>query len=130
METFSGNLQIKNPLGLPLTGGQQEIELHGFREANLQGYGVCVWLRAVLRLGVPSVHLVALKSRHALIKSTTIPRLELLENFLLSRFMAPVKNALSVSNYLYWTDSKVTLAWINWRHWVPEWGTYLGGSQN
>ena len=68
METFSGNLQIKNPLGLPLTDGQQEIELHGFREANLQGYGVCVWLRAVLRLGVPSVHLVALKSRHALIK--------------------------------------------------------------
>ena len=74
-------MQIKNQLGLPLTDGQQEIELHGFREANLQGCGVCVCLRAVLRLGVPSVHLVALKSTLAPIKSTTIPRLELLKNF-------------------------------------------------
>ena len=65
---------------MPLTDGQQEIELHGFRESNLQGCGVCV-CGAVLRLGVPSVHLVALKSRLAPIKSTTIPRLELLENF-------------------------------------------------
>lgn len=86
---------------MPLTDGQQGIELHGFREAKLQGCEVCLCLSAVLRLGVPNVHLVALKSRLAPIKSTTIPRLELLENFLLTRFVAPVKNALSVSNYLY-----------------------------
>ena len=111
---------------MPLTDGQQEIELHGFWESNLQGCGVCVCLSAVLRLGVPSVHLVALKSR---LKYDNT-EIRTARKFLLTRLMAPVKNALSVSNYVYWTDSKVTLAWINWRDWVPKWGTYLGGCQN
>ena len=65
--------------------------------------------------GVPSVQLVASKSRLALIKSTTIPKLELLGNILLSRLITSVKNALSkvtnVSKYFYWTDLKVTLGW-------------------
>ena len=66
--------------------------------------------------GVSSVHLVASKSRLTPIKGTTIPRLELLGNVLLSRLMASVKSALSkivnISNNFYWTDSMVTLAWI------------------
>ena len=95
---------------------QLEIELHGFSDASLQRYGACVYIRAVSKSGVSSVHLVASKSRLTPIKSTTIPRLELLGNVLLSRLMTSVKNALSkiinISNYFYWTDSMVTLARI------------------
>ena len=32
---------------LPQTDGQHKIELHGFGDASLQGYGACVYLRAV-----------------------------------------------------------------------------------
>ena len=63
---------------------QQEIELHGFSDSSLQSYGVCVYFRTVSKSGVSSVHLVASKLRLALIKSTTIPRWELLGNVLLS----------------------------------------------
>ena len=112
------------------TDCQLEIELHGFNDASLQRYGACVYIRAVSKSGVSSVHLVASKSRLAPIKSTTISRLELLGNVLLSRLMASVKNALSkiinISNYFYWTDSMVTLAWItskgkNFKTFIANW---------
>ena len=73
------------------TDCQLEIELHGFNDASLQRYGACVYIRAVSKSGVSSVHLVASKSRLAPIKSTAIPRLELLGNVLLNRLMASVK---------------------------------------
>ena len=38
------------------TDGQQEIELHGFSDASLQGYGACIYLRAASKSGVSSVH--------------------------------------------------------------------------
>ena len=100
------------------TDCQQKIELHGFSDASLQSYGTCIYVSAVSKSGVFSVHLVALasKSRLSPIKSTTVRKLELLGNVLLSRLVASIKNALSkvinISNYLYWTDSMVILAWI------------------
>ena len=87
------------------TDCQLEIELHGFSDASLQRYGAYVYIRAVSKSGISSVHLVASNSRLAPIKSTTIPRLELLGNVLLNRLMASVKNILSkiinISNNLY-----------------------------
>ena len=84
---------------------QLEIELHVFSDASLESYDTCVYIRAVSKSGVSSVHLVASKSRLAPIKSTIIPRLELLGNALLSRLMASVKNAFSkiinISNHFY-----------------------------
>ena len=101
---------------LSQTDCQREIELHGFSDASLQSYGACVYIRTVSKSEVSSVHLVASKSRLAPMKDTTIPRLQLLGNVLLSRLMASVKNALSkiidISNYFCWTDSMVTLIWI------------------
>ena len=80
---------------LPQTNGQQEIELHGLSDASLQGYDACIYLRAVSKSGVPSAHLVASRSRLTPIKSTTIPRLDLLENLLLNRLMASVQKTRS-----------------------------------
>ena len=87
------------------------IELHGFSDASLQNYGACIYIRSVSQSGKVSVHLVATKSRLAPIKSTTIPRLELLGNLVLSILMNSVKNALSktisISDCYFWTDSQV-----------------------
>ena len=94
----------------------EKLELHGFSDASLQNYGACIYLRSIFRSGTISVSLVTSKSRLAPIKGSTIPRLELLGNLLLSRLMDSVKKSLSkvlsISEVFLWTDSQVTLAWI------------------
>ena len=63
------------------------------------------------------MRLVAAKSRLAPTKPSTIPRLELFGNLLLSRLMVSVKNAISsvlkIAKEYFWTDSEITLAWIS-----------------
>ena len=63
-----------------------------------------------------SVNLVLGKSRVALLKETTIPRMKLLGNLILSRLMNTVYNALKnqiqITRRTYWSDSMVTISWI------------------
>ena len=93
------------------------IELHRFSDASFQNYGACIYIRSISLAGRVDVRLVAAKSRLAPMKPSTIPRLELLGNLLLSRLMVSVKNALSsvlkISKEYFWTDSQITLAWIS-----------------
>ena len=95
----------------------QRFELHGFSDASQRSYGVVIYFKSISKGGKVSVHLIASKSRLAPIKETTIPRLELLGNLILSRLMNSVKNALSktlsFNDFYFWTDSKVLLAWIS-----------------
>ena len=72
----------------------KSIELHGFSDASFQGYGVCIYLRTLYESGDISVNLVSGKSRVARLKETTITRMELLGNLILSRLMNTVYNAL------------------------------------
>ena len=94
----------------------EKLELHGFSDASLQNYGACICLKSIFRSGTISVNLVTSKSRLAPVKGSTILRLELLGNLLLSRLMDSVKKSLSkvlsISKVFLWTDSHVTLAWI------------------
>ena len=73
-------------------------------------------IKHALNLKTISVNLVPSKSRLAPIKGSTIPRLELLGNLLLSRLIDSVKKSLSkvlsISEVFLWTDSQVTFAWI------------------
>ena len=73
-------------------------------------------IKHALNLKTISVNLVTSKSRLAPIKGSTIHRLELLGNLLLSRLMDSVKKSLSkvlsISEVFLWTDSQVTIAWI------------------
>ena len=79
----------------------EKLELHGFSDASLQIYGTCMYLKLIFKSGTISVNLVNSKSRLAPIKGSTIPRLELLGNLLLSRLMDSVKKSLSkVFEYL------------------------------
>ena len=92
----------------------EKLELHGFSDASLQNY--CMYLKLIFKSGTISVNLVNSKSRLAPIKGSTIPRLELLGNLLLSRLMDSVKKALSkvlsISQVFLWTNCQVTIAWI------------------
>ena len=73
-------------------------------------------IKHALNLKTISVNLVTSKSRLAPIKGSTIHRLELLGNLLLSRLVDSVKKSLSkvlsISEVFFWTDSQVTFAWI------------------
>ena len=61
-----------------------------------------------------TIRLLTGKSRVAPLRTETIPRLELIENLLLSRLITSVKNALKnrveFDKIHLWTDSKVTLS--------------------
>ena len=57
------------------------IELHGFGDTSTEAYGAAVYIRCVDEAGHFSTHLVMFKSRVALTKTMSLPRLELLAFF-------------------------------------------------
>ena len=93
------------------------IELHGFSDASALAFGACIYLKFIKVSGNRKVVFVTSKSRIAPSKSKhTIPRLELLGNFILSRLVVSVSGALQqemkIDEIFCWSDSKVSLAWI------------------
>ena len=92
------------------------IEIHGFSDASERGFGAVVYLR-IRTLDRFQVSFAIARSRVAPTKKLTLPRLELLGNLLLARLVHDVKDALHLENKsfktFYWSDSKVTIAWIN-----------------
>ena len=93
------------------------VEMHGFSDASMVAFGVCVYLRFIKRSGNTSVSFVASKSQIvAKNSSKTIHRLELLGNFMLMKLIVSVTRALgtemSINRTFLWTDSQVTLGWI------------------
>ena len=93
------------------------IEIHGFSDASEQAYGSCIYLKFRKSCGDVKTALVTSKSRIvSLKKKFTIPKLELLGNFLLSKLIVNVLNALNeeliINRVFCWTDSQISLAWI------------------
>ncbi|XP_046748843.1 uncharacterized protein LOC124412769 [Diprion similis] len=95
----------------------QSIEMYGFCDASEAAYGACIYLKSLNKSGQVSVHLICAKSRVAPLKRITIPRLELCGALLLRKLGRTVQQALSVKidSIHYWSDSTITLAWINHR---------------
>ena len=94
-----------------------KIFLHGFSDASGMAYGACVYIQAVSRSENVQVSFVTSKSRvKPARKDFSIPRMELLGNFVLAKLMKLVYETLSeekrIDDYFCWTDAKVTLAWI------------------
>ena len=96
--------------------GDVKVELHGFSDASLKGYGCCVYLRMKDSSGNCHVSLVSSKSRVAPLKTVTIPCLELQAALLLSEFLSNIYEQLKCSSHInrvfYWTDSTIALLWI------------------
>ena len=88
--------------------------MHGFCDASASAYGAVIYL---VEIKSRKSVVVTSKSKVSPLKSTSIPRLELLGAVVLSRLIGRVKNALSrvvgIESVNCWTDSMVVLHWLN-----------------
>ena len=92
-------------------------EIHGFSDASEVAYGCCVYIKYITQSGNIGVSLITSKSRIVPKKKKfTIPRLELLGNYILSRLTVSVLSAFSneiiIDNVYCWSDLQISLAWI------------------
>ncbi|GFV56177.1 uncharacterized protein TNCV_1489541 [Trichonephila clavipes] len=91
------------------------IEIHGFADASERCYGAAVYCKSKNLKSETLVRLITSKSRVArLLKSLTIPRLELCAAVLLAKLVKRVVAALQLETaelYL-WSDSMIVLAWL------------------
>ncbi|XP_029158966.1 uncharacterized protein LOC114931163 [Nylanderia fulva] len=100
-------------------------KIHGFVDASERAYAAVIYLRSLDDHGRVSTSLIASKTKVAPIKQVSLPRLELCAATLLTRLASHFGALLSVpvKDVHLWTDSKVTLSWIQ-RHPVC-WKTYV-----
>lgn len=93
-----------------------EIHLHGFCDASERAYGGCIYLRSTDSSGNIATQLLCAKSRVAPIKKLqSIPRLELCAALFLTQLYKSVKTTIDIriDHSVFWSDSTVTLHWIN-----------------
>lgn len=92
-----------------------QIDVHGFGDASTKAYGCCIYLRCEDSTGHVEVRLLSSRSRVAPLKTRSLPRLELCAAHLLASFWDQFKSMLpfSVRNIIFWSDSQLTLHWIN-----------------
>ncbi|XP_058449104.1 uncharacterized protein LOC131429071 [Malaya genurostris] len=107
METVDG-ASIKDTISL---------QLHIYVDASEDAYACVGHLRAVFPNEI-RVALVGGKSKVAPLKAHSIPRLELMAAVIGVRFAKTVLSghSLDIGKVVFWTDSKVVLAWINSDH--------------
>lgn len=99
-----------------------KFAFHVFCDASAKAYACAIFVRVERTSGV-SVHLLAAKSRVAPIKTTTIPRLELLSATIACRlYLAVQSNFEQHVPCHFWTDSSTVLCWI--RH-NEEWSAFV-----
>ena len=67
--------------------GAVKVELHGFSDASVSGYGCCIYIRYCYNNYSYTTSLVFSQSRIAPIKIQSIPRLELQATLLLAKSM-------------------------------------------
>ncbi|CAL8130362.1 unnamed protein product [Orchesella dallaii] len=116
--------ELQIPRRVTNTSNKKENwSLHVFVDASMKSYVACVYLR-VQGETETSVQLLQAKARVALLKSTSIPRLELLSCGIGARLAHTVKEILEeeeIPTY-YWTDSSTALYWI--QH-DGNWGVFV-----
>ena len=91
-----------------------DIQLHGFCDASINGYGACIYIRSRDIHGKTIVKLLCSKSRVAPLKSVTIPRLKLNSALLVTQLYQKIKDALNFvpNKIVFWSDSMIVLHWI------------------
>ncbi|XP_055841551.1 uncharacterized protein LOC129908806 [Episyrphus balteatus] len=115
-QNFKTNLSQLGEIKLPRfveTHSNAKIQVHGFADASTRAYGCCIYIRSQSTAGIKSTLLTA-KSRVALLKTKSIPRIELCAAHTLAKLWTRVEAMLSldVEQVIFWTDSEITLHWI------------------
>ena len=92
-------------------------QLHGFSYASEHAIAAAVYLLTMYEGGDVDVRLIASKTKVSPLKKQSIPRLELLVAYILSKLVdtictAPKSLPFEVDTY-YWVDSFTALCWIN-----------------
>ncbi|XP_037908650.1 uncharacterized protein LOC119650147 [Hermetia illucens] len=130
-KTFRSELvdlaSLKIPRWLNLTSDLSHVEIHGFSDASQTAMAAAVYIRVSHPNQQSKVTLVCAKTRVAPLKHLTIPRLELSAALLLAKLISRTQKAFNLINVpvTLWTDSSVTLAWINsdptrWKEFVKN----------
>jgi hypothetical protein len=101
------------------------LELHGFADASSRAYAAVVYLTVIHSESNFQVSLICAKTKVAPVKTISIPRLELNAVVLLNCLLVWTQQALSLSSVptYGWTDSTITLAWLQ-QH-PSQWTTYV-----
>ena len=95
------------------------VELHSFSDGGSYGYGAVCYLRMIsYNTGDIRVILLSGKSRLCPLKEVSVPRVELCGAVESVKLGAMIKDELTikVSRSIYWTDSKILLAYIRNEH--------------
>ena len=92
----------------------KELQLHGFCDASEVAYSGVVYIRMKDQEGNIHVAMVVAKTKVAPIKRLSVPRLELCGAMILAKLLSHAAKVLKVSssNIFAWTDSRVTLGWL------------------
>lgn len=100
-----------------LQGVHISIQIHGFSDASKNAYGTCIFVQSVDTEGSVKVRLLCSKTKVALLKTQTIPRIELCAAHLLAKLVSTVILALdtNIESTILWCDSTVALGWIRTR---------------
>ncbi|XP_068991476.1 uncharacterized protein [Neodiprion pinetum] len=119
--------QLAIPRWLQLRSDDTEVEIHGFSDASLFAMAAVVYVKVSTPGESSKVTLVCSKTRVAPLNRLTIPRLELSAALLLSKLIKRVQSTLQLNHahVTLWTDSSVSLAWINsdamrWKEFVKN----------
>ncbi|XP_064475319.1 uncharacterized protein LOC135389184 [Ornithodoros turicata] len=103
--------------------GSVRYQLHIFTDASPSAYGACAFLRSTSDTMETKVVLLFAKSRVAPLKVITLPRLELLGAVVGVRIGKFLHQALALPDeeMTFWTDSTITLSWIQSKasRWKP-----------
>ena len=95
---------------------ERSITLVGFGDASKHAYAACVYIVVHGEDETVTSTLVTSKTRVAPLKETTLPRLELMAAYILSKLMKKTKESLQkfipVSKIVCLTDAEIVLQWI------------------
>ena len=103
-------------------------QMHGFSDASEHAIAAAVYLCTVYEDGDVDVRLIASKTKVSPLKKQSIPRLELLGAYILSKLVDTIRTAFKslpfeVDTY-YWVDSFTALCWIKnhkpWKQYVQH----------